>query len=126
MLKNTETEVWVVTYDHKHGNDVSVYDSERAAQEGIREMMRDSLMGQEEDKSLNDIRAALDAGEVPTDRWSESFSEYFSYEHKTVATWADNLDKMGESIRASAPEPSSEPTPAGKRRRRTGAPRTSP
>jgi len=125
MLKSTEQQVWVVTYDHKHGNDISVYDSERAAQEGIREMMRDSLMGQEYDESLNDIRAALDAGDVPTDRWRERFNEYFNYEQKTVATWADNLDKMAESIRESAQEPSSAATHPSKRRRRTGAQRTS-
>jgi len=63
--KLTDREVYTVTYSHRHGEDITVYDSEEAAYAGAEETIREWL-GQEvdDDETRDAIIALLDAGKV--------------------------------------------------------------
>ena len=64
--KATDSTVWVLTYSHRHGDDVSVYDTKEAAYAGAEETIREWLDNERgDDETRRNILALLDAGQVP-------------------------------------------------------------
>ena len=93
--------VHTLSYEHKHGTDLTVYDSEEAAIESAQEIMRENV-DDWEDKEAEYLKMKDLIENNPIEamnEWSDySVSEYMTVESKEIWTSKTNIDSLREAI----------------------------
>jgi hypothetical protein len=94
--------VWMLKYEHKHGEDITHWDEEETALEQAKEIINDNIENEEGDKEKKVVLAALANNDIHAacDAWSEltGNGEYISVSHHEIYSSKNGIDIMKEAL----------------------------
>jgi hypothetical protein len=94
--------VWMLKYEHKHGDDITHYDEEAAALASAKGIIDDNIGDEEDGQKKNVVKAALANGDIyaACAAWTEltGSNEFLGINEHTIWSQRTAIDDMKEAV----------------------------